>query len=44
MPEVVTTELLDPGLVDACGESPGFTCEWIWEATGSEALAALVDW
>ena len=44
MPEVVTTELLDPGLVDACGVSPGFTCEWIWDATDNEALAGLVDW
>jgi len=44
MPEAVTTELLDPGLVDACGESPGFTCEWVWDATDNEALAGLVDW
>ena len=44
MAEVVTTQLLDPGLVDACGPQPGLTCEWIWEATASESLAALADW
>ena len=44
MPEAVTTELLDSGLVDACGESPGFACEWIWDTTDNEALAGLVDW
>jgi len=43
MPEAVTTEL-QAGLVDACGESPGFICEWIWDATDNEALAGLVDW
>ena len=44
MAEVVTTQLLDPGLVDACGPQPGLTCEWIWEATGNETLPGLVDW
>lgn len=44
MAEVVPTQLLDPGLVDACGPQPGLTCEWIWEATGNETLAALVEW
>ncbi len=44
MAEVVTTQLLDPGLVDACGPQPGLTCEWIWEATGNEILPGLVDW
>ncbi len=34
----------DPGLVDACGLEPGLTCEWIWDATGNEALASLLDW
>ena len=44
MAEAVTTEVLDPGLADACGPDPGLTCEWIWEATGNETLAGLVDW
>ena len=44
MAEVVTTEVLDPGLADACGPDPGLICEWIWEATGNETLAGLVDW
>ena len=44
MAEVVTTQLLDPGLVDACGAQPGIACEWVWDATASEALAALADW
>ncbi len=37
-------ELLDSGLVDACGADPGIACEWIWDATASEPLAALVGW
>ena len=44
MAEAVTTEVLDPGLADACGPDPGLTCEWIWDATDNEALAGLVDW
>ena len=44
MPEAVTTELLDPDLVDACGKSPGFTCEWVWDVTDNETLAGIVDW
>ena len=44
MAEAVTTEVLDPGLADACGPDPGLICEWIWEATGNETLAALVEW
>jgi small conductance mechanosensitive channel len=44
MAEVVTTQLLDPGLVDACGPQPGLACEWIWDATASGSLAALADW
>ncbi|MBJ32128.1 MAG: mechanosensitive ion channel protein MscS [Acidimicrobiaceae bacterium] len=37
-------DTMDPGLVDACGLEPGLTCEWIWDATGNEALASLVEW
>ena len=44
MAEVVTTQLLDPGLIDACGAQPGIACEWVWDATASEALAPLADW
>ena len=44
MAEAVTTEVLDPGLADACGPDPGLICEWIWEATGNETLPGLVDW
>jgi len=44
MAEAVTTQILDPGLADACGPDPGLTCEWIWDATDNEALAGLVDW
>ena len=44
MAEAVTTEVLDPGLADACGPDSRLICEWIWEATGNETLAGLVDW
>ncbi len=44
MAEVVTTQLLDPGLIDACGAQPGIACEWVWDATASETLAPLADW
>ena len=39
-----TTMGQEQGLVDACGVEPGYTCEWIWDATGNEGLASLVDW
>ena len=34
----------DPGLTDACGESPGSVCETVWDATGSEGWAKAADW
>ena len=37
-------DTMDSGLVDACGVEPGLTCEWIWDATGNEAIASLIDW
>jgi len=37
-------ETMDAGLLDACGLEPGLTCEWIWDTTGNEAFASLVDW
>jgi small conductance mechanosensitive channel len=37
-------EATDAGLLDACGLEPGLTCEWIWDATGNEALASMLDW
>ncbi|SVD17990.1 uncharacterized protein METZ01_LOCUS370844, partial [marine metagenome] len=39
-----TTMGQEQGLVDACGVEPGYTCEWIWDATGNEGLASLVEW
>ena len=38
-----TTMDLEQGLIDACGVEPGYTCEWIWDSTGNEGLASLVD-
>ena len=35
---------LDQGMVDACGLEPGYACEWIWDTTGNEVLASLVNW
>lgn len=34
----------DGSLADSCGSEPGGICEWVWERTGSEALAGLADW
>ncbi|CAN5691254.1 mechanosensitive ion channel [soil metagenome] len=34
---------LDPALVDACGETPGWACESVLDATDNEALAKAVD-
>ena len=44
MAETDTTMELEQGLIDACGVEPGYTCEWIWDSTGNEGLASLVDW
>ena len=30
-------------VTDACGENPGFLCEAVFDATGNETLADLVD-
>ena len=43
MAETDTTMGQEQGLVDACGVEPGYTCEWIWNSTGNEGLASLVD-
>jgi small-conductance mechanosensitive channel len=34
---------IDPGLVDACGDRPGWACESIWDATHNSTLAKLAD-
>ncbi|MET0146587.1 MAG: mechanosensitive ion channel domain-containing protein [Ilumatobacteraceae bacterium] len=34
----------DAALVDACGDSPGAICEWVWNATGNDVLAGAADW
>jgi moderate conductance mechanosensitive channel len=34
----------DPGLVDACGQTPGAICEWAWDRTGNTVVAGLADW
>jgi small conductance mechanosensitive channel len=31
-------------LSDTCGTTPGFVCEWIYEATGNAALARFSEW
>ncbi|MCH7788513.1 MAG: mechanosensitive ion channel family protein [Acidobacteria bacterium] len=31
-------------LVDACGDSPRWACEWVFDQTDNEALAGIVDW
>ena len=31
-------------LLEACGEEPGWLCEWVWDTTSNETLAKLSDW
>ena len=31
-------------LSDACGNDPGFICEWIWDNTENEKLSEIVSW
>jgi small-conductance mechanosensitive channel len=33
----------DSELVEACGEDPGVACEWVFDVTGSDALAGVAD-
>lgn len=40
----VTAPPDDPGLADACGETPGGVCEAVWDATSNETLAKLANW
>jgi small conductance mechanosensitive channel len=35
---------LDPGLVEACGDSPGLVCEWVYDLTGNEDLSEVAEW
>ena len=31
-------------LSDACGNDPGFICEWIWDNTENEKLSEIIAW
>ena len=33
---------IDPGLAEACGDSPGLVCEWVYDLTSNEDLAEFV--
>ena len=35
---------IDPELESACGEDPGYLCEFVSDQTGSEDIAEVVDW
>lgn len=35
---------IDVALVDACGDDPGWLCEWVFESTENDTLAQIVDW
>ena len=35
---------MDPELIAACGESPGFICEWVFEQTNNDFLAEAAVW
>ena len=32
------------GLADACGASPGFVCEWVFDLTDNSTLASFSEW
>jgi small conductance mechanosensitive channel len=34
----------DPGLADACGNSPSWVCEWIYDVTDNDSVARILDW
>jgi small conductance mechanosensitive channel len=44
MPIKLLAQATGSGLTDACGDSPGFICEAVWDATGSEAVSEVVGW
>ena len=33
-----------PEVVDACGDPPGSTCEWVYDKTGNSVVAPIADW
>lgn len=35
---------IDPGLTEACGDSPGMVCKWVYDLTESEDLAEFTEW
>ena len=35
---------MDEELVDACGSTPSFACEWIFERTENDTLATVASW
>ena len=37
-------QVASSGLSDACGDSPGFICEAVWDATGSGAASEIAAW
>lgn len=40
----VTPVLLLADLTEACGDSPGLVCRWVFDRTGSTDLAAAASW
>lgn len=44
MPLITMFAQGDPGLADACGDSPGLVCEWVYDLAGNGTLARFTDW
>ena len=44
MVEGLLAQTVDPGLTDACGDTPSYFCEAAWDLTDSEFVARAVDW
>ena len=34
----------DPGLANACGDSPNWVCEWLYDVTENDTVARILDW
>jgi small conductance mechanosensitive channel len=34
----------NPGLTNACGDSPNWVCEWLYDVTENDTVARILDW
>ncbi|MFH1331022.1 MAG: mechanosensitive ion channel family protein [Actinomycetota bacterium] len=43
-PPILAQAAPDPGLTDACGDAPGVLCRLVYDVTGNETAARVVEW